>query len=137
VPCKNEDGAPCKVCGATENTLWYCAFDPDQKRYWCCAGNRVQRGVLVRSNDRQHRDRRIATNVRNIEDTGWTPWILAPAPVPQRASAKKKGAKPHAQASKRKTQGPPRSAEPKKPKQKKKPTLWDDEAEDEDEDGED
>ena len=83
-------------------------------------------------------ERRNSTGNRNIEDTGWTPWIPAPAPTPpKRASAKKKGAKPHARASKRKTQGPPRSAEPKKPKQKKRPTLWDDEAEDEDEDGED
>ena len=24
MPCKNEDGAPSKQCGATENTLWCC-----------------------------------------------------------------------------------------------------------------
>ena len=34
VPNKNEDGAPCKVCGATENTLWYCAYDAEQNRLW-------------------------------------------------------------------------------------------------------
>ena len=138
LPCKNEDGAPCKECGATENTLWYCAYDADQKRHWLCAGNRLQRGKVVRCNDRAHKDRRDSTGNRNIEDAGWTPWKPAPELAPQkRASPKKKAAKHHAQASKRKTQVPPRSAEPKKPKQPKKLTLWDDEAEDEDEDGED
>jgi hypothetical protein len=24
MPCKNEDGAPSKQCGATDNTLWCC-----------------------------------------------------------------------------------------------------------------
>ena len=105
LPSKNEDGAPCMVCGATENTLWYSAFDADQVKHWMCAGNRLQRGTLVRCDDQSHKQRRNSTGNRNIEDTGWTPWRPAAAPTPQkRAPAKKKGAQPHAQAPKRKTQ---------------------------------
>ena len=138
MPIKNEDGAPCKVCGATENTLWYCACDAEQNRHWLCAGNRWQRGAMVRCEDREHKLRRTAGSRLNIEDAGWTPWKPAPARTPQkRAPAKKKAAQPDAEAWKRKTHVPPRSAEPKKPKQPKKRTLWDDMAEDEDEDGED
>ena len=28
MPFKNVDGEPCFACGETENTRWYCAYDP-------------------------------------------------------------------------------------------------------------
>ena len=28
MPFKNVDGETCFACGATENTRWYCAYDP-------------------------------------------------------------------------------------------------------------
>jgi len=74
MPSKNEDGEPCFQCGATENTLWYSAKDPHKNRRWICAGNRWQRGSLVRCEDRSHKERRIANGKFSIEDTGWTRW---------------------------------------------------------------
>ena len=36
MPFKNVDGEPCFACGETENTRWYCAYDPGQIRRWLC-----------------------------------------------------------------------------------------------------
>ena len=134
MPFKNMDGEPCFACEATENTRWYCAYDPQQKRRWLCNGNCLQHGSLKRVSDSLHTNRANPRHAMNVEDTGWTPWKPAPKQTPQKA---RKPPKKGAAAPKRKTAVSPRSAGPKKARQPKKPTLIDDEAEDDDEDGAD
>ena len=137
MPFKNMDGEPCFACEATENTRWYCAYDPQQKRRWLCNGNCLQHGSLKRVSDSIHTNRANPRHAMNVEDTGWTPWKPAPKQTPQKARKPPKKGAAHVAAPKRKTAVSPRSAGPKKARQPKKPTLIDDEAEDDDEDGAD
>ena len=135
MPFKNVDAEPCFVCGATENTRWYCAYDPQQKRRWLCNGNCLQHGSMKRVSDRAHINRANPNNPLNVEATGWT-WKPAPKQTPQKARLPPKKGNARGAVTKRKTAVSPRSAGPKKARQPKKSSLIDDEAED-DEDGDD